>query len=131
MTPTNTDPTRRAGEASISAQASQLVCTVLPTYNERGNIGELIRRLLAANRSPYLVLVVDDDSPDRTWEVVEELVKQALADRSGTAVSQTPLSFPSSERDISGTTRSAPEEGEQSRETGSVALCRRLSLIHI
>ncbi|MEA3335763.1 MAG: polyprenol monophosphomannose synthase [Chloroflexota bacterium] len=50
-----------------------LVCTVLPTYNERDNIGPLIRRLLASNAAPYMVLVVDDDSPDGTWQVVEEI----------------------------------------------------------
>lgn len=126
MTPTNTDPIRRAGEASTSAQASGLVCTVLPTYNERGNIGELIRRLLAANRPPYLVLVVDDNSPDGTWEVVEELVKQVPPDRSGASVPQTPLPLPSSIRDSSETPNAAWEEGERSRETGSVALCRRI-----
>lgn len=52
-----------------------LVCTVLPTYNERDNIGSLVLRLLAANRAPYMVLVVDDDSPDGTWQVVEDLVQ--------------------------------------------------------
>lgn len=53
-----------------------LVCTVLPTYNERDNIGPLIRRLLATNRAPYLVLVVDDNSPDGTWQTVQELAAQ-------------------------------------------------------
>jgi dolichol-phosphate mannosyltransferase len=48
-----------------------LVCTVLPTYNELANIGPLVERLLAANDPPYLVLVVDDNSPDGTWQVVE------------------------------------------------------------
>ena len=50
-----------------------LVCTVLPTYNERDNIGPLIRRLLDANPALYKVLVVDDNSPDGTWQVVEAL----------------------------------------------------------
>lgn len=50
-----------------------LVCTVLPTYNERENIGPLIERLLAAASEPYMVMVVDDNSPDGTWEVVEEM----------------------------------------------------------
>lgn len=50
-----------------------LVCTVLPTYNELANIGPLIERLLAANATPYLVLVVDDNSPDGTWQAVERL----------------------------------------------------------
>jgi dolichol-phosphate mannosyltransferase len=50
-----------------------LVCTILPTYNERDNIIPLIERLLACVPHPYLVLVVDDNSPDGTWEVVEKL----------------------------------------------------------
>ncbi|MCB0004717.1 MAG: glycosyltransferase, partial [Anaerolineae bacterium] len=53
-----------------------LVCTVLPTYNERDNIGPLIRRLLDANAAPCMVLVVDDNSPDGTWQVVEEMAAQ-------------------------------------------------------
>lgn len=50
-----------------------LVCTVLPTYNERDNIVPLIERLLKANDDPYMVLVVDDNSPDGTWQAVEAL----------------------------------------------------------
>ncbi len=52
------------------------VCTVLPTYNERENIEPLLRRLLAAVDPPYLVLVVDDDSPDKTWQVVETIAAE-------------------------------------------------------
>ena len=50
-----------------------LVCTVLPTYNERANIGPLIEGILAHAITPHLVLVVDDNSPDGTGEVVEEV----------------------------------------------------------
>ena len=53
--------------------ANQLVCTILPTFNERQNITPLIERLIASVPSPYLVLVVDDDSPDGTWQVVESI----------------------------------------------------------
>lgn len=42
---------------------------VLPTYNEAPVIVELVREILAAVPAGE-VLVVDDDSPDRTWEVV-------------------------------------------------------------
>lgn len=79
--------------------SNQLVCTVLPTYNERANIRPLIERLLAANRPPYLVLVVDDNSPDGTWQEVEALAGLH------------PLPPP-------------PSEGEGER--GSVALLRRV-----
>src|SRR5688572_18511844 len=50
-----------------------LVCTVLPTYNERANIGALIEGILAHAVTPHLVLVVDDNSPDGTADVVEEM----------------------------------------------------------
>lgn len=50
-----------------------LVCTVLPTYNERENIGPLIEGVLAHASGPHMILVVDDDSPDGTWQVVEAL----------------------------------------------------------
>jgi dolichol-phosphate mannosyltransferase len=43
---------------------------VLPTYNERDVIVPVVREILDA-MGDVEVLVVDDDSPDRTWEVVE------------------------------------------------------------
>lgn len=49
---------------------------MLPTYNEAQNIGQLIDDLLAI--APEMeVVVVDDDSPDGTWRIVEQ--KQAQA----------------------------------------------------
>ena len=50
-----------------------LVCTVLPTYNECANIGPLIEGILTHATTPHLVLVVDDNSPDGTGDVVEEV----------------------------------------------------------
>jgi len=50
---------------------SSLVCTVLPTYNECDNIDPLISGVLASAITPHLVLVVDDNSPDGTAQVVE------------------------------------------------------------
>ncbi len=47
--------------------------TILPTYNERGNIPILIEGILAAVQTPVKVLVVDDNSPDGTSEVVAEI----------------------------------------------------------
>ncbi len=56
--------------------SSELVCTILPTYNERDNIAELIELLLESAPSLYLILVVDDNSPDETWKLVEEIAQQ-------------------------------------------------------
>jgi dolichol-phosphate mannosyltransferase len=50
-----------------------IVSVVLPTYNERDNIGSLISAILENVRCPTQIIVVDDDSPDRTWQVVEEI----------------------------------------------------------
>src|SRR6516162_2296161 len=50
---------------------------VLPTYNEVKNIREIIAKLTAllegALGGKYELIVVDDDSPDRTWEVAQGL----------------------------------------------------------
>jgi dolichol-phosphate mannosyltransferase len=47
-------------------------CVVLPTYNERENVPQIVPAILAA--SPALdVLVVDDNSPDGTGALADEL----------------------------------------------------------
>jgi dolichol-phosphate mannosyltransferase len=50
------------------------IVVTLPTYNEAENIGPLIEELLALG-DEFEVLVIDDDSPDRTWEIVWRLSK--------------------------------------------------------
>src|SRR5659263_291110 len=48
------------------------VSIIIPTYNERDNLSELLERIQRSVGSldfPYEVLVVDDDSPDETWKV--------------------------------------------------------------
>ena len=59
-----------------NAVQTPLVCTVLPTYNERASIEPLIRGVLESAVTPHIVLVVDDDSPDGTWQVVQELAEE-------------------------------------------------------
>ncbi len=46
---------------------------VIPTYNERGNLPVVVGRLLELPLPHLRVLVVDDDSPDGTGEVADEL----------------------------------------------------------
>tara|TARA_B100000686_G_C16790236_1_gene978162 strand:- start:1091 stop:1822 length:732 start_codon:yes stop_codon:yes gene_type:complete len=48
-----------------------MISIILPTYNESGNIDKLIELLYEHVSAPVEVVVVDDDSPDRTWEVAE------------------------------------------------------------
>jgi dolichol-phosphate mannosyltransferase len=49
-------------------------CTVvIPTYNERDNIGPLLQRILELPR--FRVLVVDDNSPDGTAEIVATMAR--------------------------------------------------------
>jgi dolichol-phosphate mannosyltransferase len=54
------------------------VSIVMPTYNEAGNVGDLIRDSVgcvkAAGISDIEVIVVDDDSPDLTWKIASETV---------------------------------------------------------
>ena len=65
-------------QASVP-RSELLVCTVLPTYNERDNIAPLIEGVLRHAATPHMVLVVDDDSPDGTWQVVEALIQAGRA----------------------------------------------------
>jgi dolichol-phosphate mannosyltransferase len=49
---------------------------IVPTYNERENLEELLRRLdRALSGLDFEVIVVDDDSPDGTWQLAEELAR--------------------------------------------------------
>ena len=59
--------------APTDSTAHGLVTIILPTYNERENILTTVEAVLKAVGDPVEVLVVDDDSPDHTWELVEQL----------------------------------------------------------
>ena len=54
-------------------QQSVKISVILPTFNEAGNIGPLIEVLLSRLPDESEIIVVDDDSPDLTWQVVEGL----------------------------------------------------------
>lgn len=57
-----------------------LLSLVIPTYKERENIKNVVSMLsqLLDESIPgnYELIVVDDDSPDRTWEVAESLTRE-------------------------------------------------------
>jgi dolichol-phosphate mannosyltransferase len=53
---------------------------IIPTYNERENLPILIERILKSlnqhNITNYEIIIVDDNSPDGTGEIAEQLAKQ-------------------------------------------------------
>ena len=55
---------------------------MIPTFNERRNLADLIAQLTALLDpelgDDYELIVVDDDSPDRTWELASELTGQVF-----------------------------------------------------
>jgi dolichol-phosphate mannosyltransferase len=51
-----------------------MISVVLPTYNEAGNIVALCEAIHAAIKNPHEIIVVDDNSPDGTSRLVQELI---------------------------------------------------------
>ncbi len=55
------------------------VAIVVPTYNEKGNIKELlgqVQEVVESNQIPTLLLVMDDNSPDGTAGIVQSFIEQ-------------------------------------------------------
>ena len=46
---------------------------MIPTYNEKENIRNLIDRILKLKISNLHIVVTDDNSPDVTWKIVQEI----------------------------------------------------------
>ncbi|WP_341525704.1 glycosyltransferase [Nostoc sp. UHCC 0302] len=66
---------------SVNASGqSILLSLVIPTYKERDNIENVVsilsQLLDEAIPENYELIVVDDDSPDRTWEVAQSLMSE-------------------------------------------------------
>jgi dolichol-phosphate mannosyltransferase len=56
-----------------------MLSLVIPTYNERENIAAVIHRIhatLTDAQEEFEIIVVDDDSPDQTWRVAEDLTTE-------------------------------------------------------
>lgn len=52
------------------------VSVILPTYNERDNVGTVINEIIKCVPSLKEVIVVDDNSADKTWAVVEDIAEK-------------------------------------------------------
>jgi dolichol-phosphate mannosyltransferase len=74
--------TLRVSETSIGLKPGDgtppFLSLVIPTYNEAANITNVVkvlsRVLTEIHPDNYELIVVDDDSPDRTWELAESLI---------------------------------------------------------
>lgn len=67
--------TTTEAQLSMEEANSGSVSIVIPTYNKRENIDATLDRcstVLRATEYEYELIVIDDDSPDRTWEFVKE-----------------------------------------------------------
>ena len=61
----------------MSEIAKKRVVVMIPTYNEAGNIGGLVRAILDLPMdADVAVLVADDDSPDGTGRIVEDMARE-------------------------------------------------------
>jgi len=68
-------PTETRPAGTTPEQEEGNVLLVVPTYNERDNLQELVARVFTAVPDGHL-LVVDDDSPDGTADLCGELQRQ-------------------------------------------------------
>jgi dolichol-phosphate mannosyltransferase len=68
---------RPAGENPQQTMGLPVLSVVVPTFNERDNVAKLYRKLDATLTGvAWEVVFVDDNSPDKTWEVVRDLARQ-------------------------------------------------------
>ena len=48
---------------------------IIPTYNEKENAEKMIRKVFSLE-TPFHLLIVEDNSPDGTAEIVKQLMKE-------------------------------------------------------
>jgi dolichol-phosphate mannosyltransferase len=53
---------------------SQKIIVIVPTYNERGNLPSLVKKVMALPAGADM-LVVDDNSPDGTGQLAAEMAR--------------------------------------------------------
>lgn len=69
-------------DVTVKDGAVKDVTVILPTYNESMNIKVLIERIVQALQDyDHEIIVVDDDSPDKTWQIAEKTGKAKVIRR--------------------------------------------------
>jgi dolichol-phosphate mannosyltransferase len=53
---------------------------IIPTYNEKENIERIISKIFSLPK-PYDILIVDDGSPDKTANIVNNLIEKKFGER--------------------------------------------------
>ena len=67
---TNSPPT--PVERRLDRRSPPVLSVISPTFNEAENVVPLLESLATALAGlSHEVIIVDDDSPDRTWEIAE------------------------------------------------------------
>lgn len=62
---------------SKKALEKPLLSVIVPSYNEAENVPILVKKLaLTLKRIPHEIVIVDDNSPDRTWEIAQKLIEE-------------------------------------------------------
>jgi dolichol-phosphate mannosyltransferase len=73
--PAVTPPAASSGDtAGTAAERRPRIWVIVPTYNERDNVGPITEAVLSAVPEAH-VLIVDDGSPDGTGELADELAR--------------------------------------------------------
>lgn len=49
---------------------------IIPTYNEKENIANMIRTVMAITEHQFDVLIIDDNSPDGTGDIVDQMINE-------------------------------------------------------
>mgnify|MGYP002631556996 FL=1 len=60
----------------MTDQYTNKITAIIPTYNEASNLSKLVSELFELNLPNFGILIIDDNSPDKTAKVAENLSSQ-------------------------------------------------------
>ncbi|MGA2666772.1 MAG: polyprenol monophosphomannose synthase [Patescibacteria group bacterium] len=59
----------------VVIKSSKKVLIIIPTYNEKENVERIVNAILKIQTNLH-ILIVDDNSPDKTWQIAQRLSKK-------------------------------------------------------